>query len=57
MVTIIKKTAKKREIKKILSSVKPQRINKPFKASLYCGKVKYNEDALTIQKKLRDEWK
>lgn len=30
---------------------------KKFDAKKYLGKIKFNEDALVIQKKLRDEWK
>lgn len=30
---------------------------KGFKASEYCGKVKVKEDAVAVQRKLRDEWK
>ena len=30
--------------------------NKGVDTSKYCGTVKFNEDALTIQKRLRNEW-
>ncbi len=56
MVTVIKKTANKREIKRVLKNVKPPKPSKLFKASEFCGKIKYEEDALIIQKRLRDEW-
>ena len=32
-------------------------IPKGVDTSKYCGTVKFNEDALAIQKRLRDEWK
>ncbi len=57
MVTIIKKTTKKREAKKLLENVKPLKTDKIFNASEFCGKVKFAEDAMSIQKRLRNEWK
>ncbi len=57
MVVIIKKTAKKREIKRVLKSIKATKSPKKFKASEFCGKVKYGEDGLAFQKRLRNEWK
>jgi hypothetical protein len=38
---------------KLLSKLKPQ---KTFQAQRFLGKVKWGEDALQYQKKLRDEW-
>jgi len=57
MVTIIKKTAKRKEVKKLLDNIKPAKSDKVFKASQFCGKIKFEEDALKIQKRLRNEWK
>ncbi len=31
--------------------------SKPFAASIFCGAISSKEDALVIQKKLRNEWK
>ena len=31
--------------------------SKPFAASVFCGAINSKEDALVIQKKLRNEWK
>jgi len=56
MVTIIKKSVKRKEINKILKDVKPVKSHGTFKASEFCGKVKFKEDALKIQKRLRNEW-
>jgi hypothetical protein len=56
MVTIIKKSVKRKEINKILKEVKPVKSHGTFKASEFCGKVKFKEDALKIQKRLRNEW-
>jgi hypothetical protein len=38
---------------KLLSRLKPQ---KTFQAKWFVGKVKWGEDALQYQKKIRDEW-
>jgi len=56
MVIVIKKTANKREIRRILKNVKVPKPTKLFKASEFCGKIKYEDDGLIIQKRLRDEW-
>jgi len=54
MVLIIKRNSKNRKLKELTNMPKTKR---GFKASEYCGKVKVKEDAVTIQKKLRNEWK
>ncbi len=56
MVTIIKKSANKKEIEKKLKSVNPPKPKKLFNAKKFSGKIKFGEDALAIQKRLRDEW-
>ena len=57
MVIIIKGGALKEEIKalnkRLLENTTPR---KKFDAIKFCGAVKFNEDGLEIQKKLRDEW-
>ena len=53
MVTIIKKGSDKKEIEKALSKVKSK---KQFDAYKYCGTLKLKEDALAIQKRMRNEW-
>jgi hypothetical protein len=58
MVTTIKSGASKEEIQSIFSKVeKNRRLKKGFDAYKFCGTVKFNEDALEIQKRMRDEWK
>jgi hypothetical protein len=57
MVTIIKKSAKKSEIDKLLKTTKKQRPKKLLNASKYCGILKVNGAPVEIQKKMRDEWK
>ncbi len=56
MVTTIKKTTKRKEAKKLLENIKPLKSDRNFKASQFCGKIKFGEDALKIQKRLRNEW-
>lgn len=57
MVTVIKKGISKEEVQKILSdSGSNTSVSKSFNAKKYCGKVKFKQDALDIQKRLRDEW-
>ncbi len=58
MVTTIKSGATKAEIKSLFEKL-TSHLNKSkgFDAHKFCGMVKFNEDALEIQKSLRDEWK
>ena len=57
MVTTIKRGATKAEIESAFEQLanRPGK-NKGFDAHKFCGTVKFNEDALEIQKRLRDEW-
>lgn len=54
MVLVIKRNTKLRDLKKLAVKLKSK---KGLKASEYCGKVKIKEDAVLLQRKLRDEWK
>lgn len=51
-ITIRKDTAKQ-DIEKIFLNQKPR---KAFRSKLFLGKLKWGEDALLYQKRLRDEW-
>jgi hypothetical protein len=53
MVTIIRKGADKKEIEKVLSTLKSP---KKFDAYKHSGKITLAEDPLVIQKKMRDDW-
>jgi hypothetical protein len=55
MVTIIKKGAVLKNIRKALNSI--ERKKKYLDANKYCGTVKISEDAMLIQRKLRGEWR
>jgi hypothetical protein len=53
MVITVKKDTNYQEIDKILSGLKPR---KQFCSKLFLGKIKWGEDALEYQKRIRDEW-
>jgi len=53
MVITLKKDTKNQEIDKILLSLKPR---KQFSSKQFLGKIKWGEDAMEYQKKIRDEW-
>ncbi len=56
--TSIKKGSSGEEIKKKLLEIsKKWGKRKGFNAFEFCGAVQFPEDALIIQKKLRDEWR
>lgn len=57
MVTTIKRGASKEEIKAIFLKLGQKSSKKGFDAYKFCGTVKFFEDALDIQNKMRDEWK
>lgn len=57
MVTRIKKGSTKEEVQAMLEKlINESSKNKGFDAKKYCGAVKFKEDGLKIQKRLRDEW-
>jgi len=57
MVTTIKKGASKEEIQNLFLKMEEKKSSqKEFDAYKFCGTVKFNEDAVEIQKKMRDEW-
>jgi len=58
MATTIKKGTSGEEIKKRLREISEKwNKRKGFDAFQFCGAVKFPEDALAIQKKIRDEWR
>lgn len=57
MVTTIKKGSSKEEVQALLEQlIKDSSNRNGFDAKMYCGTVKFEEDALKIQKQLRNEW-
>ena len=54
MVIVINKHSDFNEIDRRLLNLKPSR--KIFRSEKFVGKLKWGEDALEYQKKIRDEW-
>jgi len=53
MVLVLKSN---KDIKKVKEALADRQIKKGFDAKKFCGAIKVDEDALVIQKRLRDEW-
>jgi len=53
MVLILKSN---KDIKKLKEQLAERQNKKKFDAKKFCGVLKVNEDPLTIQQRLRDEW-
>ncbi len=53
MIITIDKSMKNKDIEKLLQHLKPSKL---FPSNRFVGKIKWNEDALSYQKRLRDEW-
>ena len=53
MVITIKKDATNQDVDKFFSSLKPR---KQFCSKQFLGKIKWGEDALEYQKRIRNEW-
>jgi hypothetical protein len=53
MVLVLKSNKDIKKLKEVLADRQPK---KKFDAKKFCGVLKVNEDALTIQHRLRDEW-
>jgi len=53
MVVLTRKMTKKETSQKLKGL---NRIGKKFESDKFCGKVKFEEDGLDIQKRLRSEW-
>lgn len=53
MVITIEKSMNSKDIEKLLQNLKPRKL---FRAHSFLGKVKWNEDALAYQKRIRNDW-
>lgn len=53
MIIVINKNTSKKEIKEKLKKLKSTKV---FDAKKFAGKIKWGEDALVFQKRLRNEW-
>ena len=56
MITILKPGSDNKAIRSAWKQVQEQPRRKRLDAYKYCGKVQFKEDALTLQKRWRDEW-
>lgn len=56
MVAILKQGESKKNMRKLLEELSKNRKRKTVDVHKYCGTIKLKEDALAIQKKMRDEW-
>lgn len=57
MVTIIREGSSKEEMEKALGMLLEKKEQKGFDSKKHCGKVRFEEDGLELQKKWRDEWR
>ncbi len=57
MVTVINEGSSKEEMEKALGQLLEKKDKKGFDSKKHCGKVKFMEDGLALQKKWRDEWR
>ena len=53
MVITINKDTSNKEVDKMLLGLKPQKL---FRSKMFLGKIKWGEDGLEYQKKIRNEW-
>ena len=53
MVVTVNKDANIQDIDNILLSMKPQKV---LRSKMFLGKIKWGEDGLEYQKRIRDEW-
>ncbi|MCB9201989.1 MAG: hypothetical protein H6604_02925 [Flavobacteriales bacterium] len=56
MTTILKKS-KNINFNKINQSLEQNKVNRSVNTKIFCGTIKLKQDALLIQKKIRNEWK
>lgn len=56
MITILKKGANSDAIDEINKKLNKRRSKKGLNAKKFCGVVKFEEDGLIFQKRLRNEW-
>ena len=56
MVAILKQGENKKNMRKLMDNFRNSQKKKGVDVHKYCGTIQLKEDALEIQKKLRDEW-
>lgn len=57
MITILKQGSTQTIINELLIKLFEKKHTKGVDAKKYCGVLKLKEDAIVIQKQMRDEWK
>lgn len=57
MVNVLKQGATKKNIQLLLRRILQTKELKGIDAYKYCGAIRLKADALSVQKKMRDEWK
>jgi len=56
MVAVLKRGDDKSRMRRLLEEIRKRGKQKGVAVQKYCGTIKLKDDALSIQKKLRDEW-
>jgi hypothetical protein len=56
MVAVLRKGADKAAIQELMRKLTENPSRRGLDAYRYCGTVKFKEDGLGLQKRLRDEW-
>jgi hypothetical protein len=56
MITVLKQGSTKENIQLLLKKLDKKRNIRGLDAYKYCGRIGLIEDALVIQKRMRDEW-
>jgi len=56
MVTVLKKGSDKAAMQEVLEKVSSYQPKRGLDSFKYCGKVRFKEDGLKLQKQWRDEW-
>ena len=56
MIAVLKRGAAKTQVNSLWEKLLSRRAKEGIDAYKYCGVIQLKEDALDIQKKLRDEW-
>jgi hypothetical protein len=53
MLVVVEKKFDKVKINKLISELKPSKV---FESAKFAGKIKWNEEPLEYQKRVRNEW-
>ncbi len=56
MVAILKRGASRKKMQELLQKLQSRMPHKGVNTQKYCGVIELKEDALEVQKRLRNEW-